>query len=404
MDAHSTSSLFDLLNNQDDTPVPYREGCAFFPPLQFVFEVLGVPELPKQLYESNHQPGWLTWKTFSKWMNNLPGITQIRPTQLQKFARMLDSNPTTRRLVEGSVRRDALWRPYPEWLSVISSVFESDVCTNHWADLLEAEWELMCKVMPGEPSVHAKCKALANSAQMVTLGASGSRERLLQLLVREPDPDKLLSAREFADYRIADLFSFLLRFTAWYVVDLSLRYWESAIERGKQNELLFEPLLPARQCSGGWSDPLETCLKYFAQCCECQEEESLSASLGRVWAEHYAMDRDAPDVTSRQRLLRDWLSAEKGRPKPSSVQSFGLAVAHKAAQVRECKTGDAGVEVMAMVFRFHFAETSRYVLGEMQKRGFPEELIEEVFDSYAQEYRKARRLLGKPLLEAEGAE
>ncbi len=42
MDAHTNENLLDLINSQCETPVPYREGCIFFPPLEFVFELLGM--------------------------------------------------------------------------------------------------------------------------------------------------------------------------------------------------------------------------------------------------------------------------------------------------------------------------------------------------------------------------
>jgi len=398
MDAQTNENLLDLINSQGETLVPYREGCTFFPPLEFVFDVLGMPELPKQRYEQNHQPGWLTWKTFSKWMSKLPAAMQLRPSQLLKITKMLASDPSCHGLIQDSLHKDALWKPYTQWLVLVHHTFQSEICSAHWSGLLEAEWQLMCKILPAAPTNRAKLEALANSSLMLTLGAPGSRERMLQLLACEPDPDKVLASSDFINYRLADLASFLFRFAAWYIVDGSLAQWGQAVREGKQNEMLFEALLPVRQEAGGWSNAVESCLKYFAYLCRCPADDTLSSSLGRIWAEHDYAQKKFPEVASRQHSLRDWLSGEKGRPKRESVLSFATAVAHKAAHMRGLTASKAQAEIIGLVYRFHFAETSRYVLGEMQKRSFPEALIEAVFSSYVEEYRKARKLLGQPLV------
>jgi len=65
--------------------------------------------------------------------------------------------------------------------------------------------------------------------------------------------------------------------------------------------------------------------------------------------------------------------------------------------VRGLTASKAQAEISGLVYRFHFAETSRYLLDEMQKKSFQEPLIESVFNSYVEEYRKARQLLGRPL-------
>lgn len=255
----------------------------------------------------------------------------------------------------------------------------------------------MCKILPAAPTTRAKLEALANSSLMFTLAAPGSYEQMLQLLASEPDPDNVLASSDFINSRLADMASFLFRFAAWYMVDTSLAQWERAVQEGKHNEILFETLLPVRMEDGGWSDSVESCLRYFADLCRCPANETLSSFLGRIWAEHDFAHEVFPEIASRQHSLRDWLSGNKGRPKRQSVLSLATAVAHKAAEVRGLTASKAQTEISGLVYRFHFAETSRYLLNEMQKKSFQEPLIEAVFYSYVEEYRKARQLLGKPL-------
>lgn len=397
MDVQTNENLLDLINSQGDVSVPYYEGCAFFPPFEFVFEMLGMSDLPKQRYEQHHQPGWLTWKTFSKWMSKLPAALQLRPSQLLKLSKMFGSDSRYLGLIRDSLYKDALWKPHAEWIVPVHYTFKSEICSAHWSALLEAEWQLMCKVLPAAPTQRAKLEALVNSSLMLTMGAPGSRERMRQLLACEPDPDKVLASSEFVNSRLADLATFLFRFAAWYIVDDSLAQWERAVREGKQNEVLFEALLPVRLEVGGWSNAVESCLKYFAHLCQCPADETLSSNLGRIWAEHDFAQKEFPEIASRQHSLRDWLSGEKGRPKRESVVSFATAVAYKVADVRGLPASRAQTEINGLVYRFHFAETSRHLLGEMQRKSFPEPLIEAVFYSYVEEYHKARQLLGRPM-------
>ena len=397
MDVQTNEYLLDLINSQGEGSVPYYEGCAFFPPFEFVFEMLGMSDLPKQRYEQHHQAGWLTWKTFSKWMSKLPAAFQLRPSQLLKLSKMFGSDPRYLGLIRDSLHKDALCKPHTEWLLPVHYTFKSEICSAHWSALLEAEWQLMCKVLPAAPTQLAKLEALVNSSLMLAMGAPGARERMRQLLACEPDPDKVLASSEFANSRLADLATFLFRFAAWYIVDDSLAQWDRAVREGKQNEILFEALLPVRLEVGGWSNAVESCLKYFAHLCQCPADETLSSNLGRIWAEHDFAQKEFPEIASRQHSLRDWLSGEKGRPKRESVVSFATAVAHKVADVRGLTANRAQTEINGLVYRFHFAETSRHLLGEMQRKSFPEPLIEAVFYSYVEEYRKARQLLGRPM-------
>lgn len=393
-DADTTESLLGLFMSQDDHPIPCHEGSVFFPPLQSIFALLGMPELLKQRYERNNQPGGLTWKTFSKWMCNSPVAMQHRPTQLLKLSKMLASVQSVQGMIQDVQLKDALWKPYAEWLLLVRHAFHREECTSHWEALLEAEWQLMCKVLPFQPTIQAKLEALANSPLMATLGVPSSRGQILQLLACEPDPEKLLVDPRLINCRIADFFTFLYRFAAWYIVDASLAHREHEV----RNELLFEELLPVRLEAGGWSDAVKSCLENFAQSCGCSPDETLSSSLGRVWAEYDDVQVKFPEVSSRQHSLRDWLSGEKGRPKRQGVLSLATAVALKAAKMRGLGGSRGQDEINGLVYRFHFAETSRYLLGEMTKMGFTDELIKAVFSSFAQEYRKAHRLLGLPLV------
>lgn len=394
MDAETEVNLLDLINSQADAQVPYREGCTFFPPLEFLFDVLGMPELPKQRYELNRQPGWLTWKTFSKWMCQLPAAMQLRPSQIMKLSRMLASNPRSHELIHDSLHENALWKPYTQWLALIHNTFKSDICRSHWSGLLESEWQLMCKILPAAPTNRAKLEALANSPLMLALGAPGSQARMLHLLAHEADPDKVLASSDFINFRLADLVSFLLRFSAWHIADGSMSQGD---REGTQIELLLETLLPVRQKSGSWTDAVESCLQHFARICHCPANETLSSSLGRMWAEHDYQKKDFPEVSSRQHTLRDWLSGDKGRPKRDSVMSLATAVVHKAVHLGGLNGSNAQDVIIGMAYRLHFAETSRYVLGEMQKRSCPEALIEAAFSSYALEFSNARKSLGVPL-------
>ena len=398
MYSDSTAKILDLLNRPDDgTLVPHREGYAFFLPLQSVVELLGMPELPKQNYEQCKQPGWMTWKTLKNWVSKVPLPTLNRPTQRLKLAMMIGSDPNNYGLFQELVEKDVIWRPYSEWRPFIRQIFFHDSCIAHWDALLEAEWQLMCKSIPAVTSIPAKFEVFASSELMTALGAPGSRERMREILASGDDSEQLLKNPEFFRVRLADIFCVLFRFAAWCIVDASLAYWDRMVKEGKENDILFAQVLPSRQEDGEWSDSVQLCLEGFASLCGCADGESLSAALGRIMSEYDFEKAEFPDVTSRQRSLRDWLSGDKGRPKRESVRELANAVAFRAAQVSDQGEIWSQADIAGLVYRFHFAETSRHLLGEMKKAGMSDEMIESVFSTYEQEFRNARRLLGKPL-------
>nr|BFD41269.1 hypothetical protein FFPRI1PSEUD_27680 [Pseudomonas sp. FFPRI_1] len=392
----------NLLPFDDTRSILYREGCLYFLPLATVFELMHMPNAQKHLYEQAQHPGWLTWKTFSKWFQRPPSAMQMRPSQLGKLLRMLRSRPSMQPVLEDALAKDVLWRPYVEWSGMLAgSLFAHAQCTTYWKARLQDEWDLVCRQLPIAGSLRARVALLAESTLARELGCPGTPERLLALLATTEDDDALLKHTTLHHCRIADCVSVLLRFAAWLVVDGSLINWQLLAQDGFQDPLLMEQFLPrVGPQPQQWSNPLGDCLEHFARLCRSPSNVSSCAALGQLWAQHQYHKGQILDLASKQRSLRDWISGTKGRPQPANVRSLAQAVSLAAGAVRGLETTEDDPLVDSLAHMLHFAETCRFLQQEMTRAGLPDSQISQVFACYGQEYRRARQLLGVPLPES----
>ncbi|MDC7817890.1 hypothetical protein [Pseudomonas sp. BLCC-B112] len=388
MDSHLPTSDQEAL-------IPIYQGCLYFLPMANVFDLLHMPALQRNLYEQAHRPGWLTWKTFSKWFADPQPKEEMRPTQKLKLDKMLQSRPELAQLQQEILQKEALWRPYAEWLGLMASpLFNSPRCGDYWKDKLETEWHLACKLLPGASGVAAKLALLADSTLTEDLGLPGSRARLKALLASTRDEQALTSHADFMQTRLADSVATLLRFAAWLTADAVVLNWDLMQHNATRNSQPLERWLPRlTPPQSDWSNPLGDCLEHFAKLAGC----SNTAALGELWAQHEYHQGKVRDITSKQRLLRDWISGGKGRPTLASVRSLAEAVAIRAAALQGVADYQGGSEIDALRQMLHFAETTRFLQKELQRLGLPAQLIGEVFASYPQEYRKALMILGHPL-------
>ncbi|PYY84790.1 hypothetical protein DNK59_16205 [Pseudomonas sp. TKO26] len=375
--------------------IPVYQGCLYFLPLATVLDLLHTPTLQRNLYEQAHRPGWLTWKTFSKWFTGCQLTRDMRPTQKLKLEKMLQSRPALTQLQQEIRHKDALWRPYAEWLGLIGSpLFNSKPCVDYWKDKLETEWHLACKLLPCAPSGAAKLAVLAASTLAEDLGTPSSRARLEALLASKLDDHALTSHADFVHTRLADSVATLLRFAAWLTADAVVLN-EALMQQGsvEDSQPLIRWLPRLTSDPSEWSNPLGECIEHFVRLAGCSD----TAALGELWAQHEYQQGKVRDITSKQRLLRDWINGGKGRPSLTSVRSLAEAVAMRTAALQGIADSQGGREVDALRQMLHFAETIRFLQKEMLRLGLPAQLIGEVFSTYPQEYRKALMVLGHPL-------
>lgn len=375
--------------------VPHYQGCLYFLPLTTVFDLLHMSTLQRNLYEQAHRPGWLTWKTFSKWLTGCQPIRDMRPTQKLKLEKMLQGRPALTQLQQEIRHKDALWRPYAEWSGLMGSpLFNSKQCVDYWKDKLETEWHLACKLLPCASSGAAKLALLADSTLAEDLGTPSSRARIKALLASKLDDQALTSHADFMHTRLADCVATLLRFAAWLTADAVVLNGDlMQLSSMEDSQPLVRWLPRLTSTPSEWSNPLDDCIKHFGRLAGCSD----TAALGELWAQHEYHQGKVRDITSKQRLLRDWINGGKGRPNLTSVRSLAEAVAIRAAALQGIADYQGGSEIDALRQMLHFAETTRFLQKEMLRLGLPAQLIGEVFSTYPQEYRKALMVLGHPL-------
>ncbi|MCG7576206.1 MULTISPECIES: hypothetical protein [unclassified Halomonas] len=79
---------------KNENKIPFIEGFLFFYPIQQLCVLLNAPTAPKHGYEEarKRNPGWVTWRTFIKFLNP-SNVKEIRPSTQAKMERTLEDKP-----------------------------------------------------------------------------------------------------------------------------------------------------------------------------------------------------------------------------------------------------------------------------------------------------------------------
>lgn len=394
------SKLDDLVAD-----VPVYEGSVFFPLLNDVLRILNTSNLLKHAYEQKRPHGALTWKTFSKFFRGSVLSGSIRQTTLSKLIRLFDSRPELAKVISDSIKETALWRPYHEWTGLLAGgLLAHPAGQAYWQPKLEAEWQLQCVDLGGGKPTLERTRIIAESQLSRELGCTDVRLRLLEYLDTAPEPEVLLQSTILREYWMSCICATLIRFAAWLVVDDSVLNWDVVNRDGQQDEIFLKFMLPRFNAQEkNWSNPVSDVLEHMARMSACPNDRSISAHLGEVWADHefkYGGGKGPnSQITSKQRLIRNWEQSVGGRPEPTTVSGLCRAVVLAKAERETLDMTNLEPIVSSLVQGFVFAESCRFLVQHLSESGTPAAVLEAIFATYELEYRTARLAMGKPLPE-----
>ena len=281
------------------------------------------------------------------------------------------------------------------WLGVLEQSRLSEPALDYWQAALAELDKLGGVTFTAQASSLARYKVYNSANVTRQLGCPGSRARLSTLLGEVSAESDLDSCRQLDQAMVADGLAALLRLAAWFGADWQVANWAFQ-ERESTENTLHGPWAVPHWCAltHTWSSPMEQALCGLAKLAGWSGKPKPVTYLGKLWAA-----ADGKEASSCTRLLRNWVQLRPGRP------SFDMLV----GLVRACaaKQFEGGIftederesycRLNACVVRF--AETLSRVLRDLQKEGYPTDLISSLMGVYETEYIKARALLGRPVIE-----
>lgn len=362
---------------------PHYNGMIFFIPVSNLAEMFaGQTGLEKAFNEMRDKyPRMPTWKSIKTWIFESKVAYPTRPTSL---ASLHVFNTALVDLPQDTADRPILWRPHSEWRGFLLGLpFRHEATRKIWLDRLEREYELAVRVFGDKKDQLSRLKLVAQDPLVEELGACGARMRM-DALVASEDPS-ICDSPEIGFARMADGVSTAVRFIAWLVVDRSLARWEEMVAAGKEEDVLFQELLPELDAqSVAWSRPLQRQLQVLSRDAGCPPYRSATSFLGSLWGNSLNAC-----IKGRQKLLRNWEEERPVRPSKSSVN--GLLASLGAFFGTGVIRADYHSE------RFRFAWAAGHLRQLLSDNGMPDAMVADVVAVYEQEYRLARRILGRPL-------
>lgn len=375
----------ETLASQTDELLRHPRGILFFVPISLLVEILYGPSALPGAYDdfregNSHLP---TGKSLMSWFLG-PRITfPTRPSSMSKLEAM--NNAVIQKFPEMGEQPAALviWQPYHEWTGFLTAVRGQYPRTSaHWQGKVDAEYDLVCNVIPPKPLESEIFQVMAACELGVEIGLPSARVRWAGLGKGEWGNDSFIQAKA------GDNFAVLIRIAAWCIAENSLQDWEDLEGANLDRQVLIDAMLPSfYQQTNEWSIPLHGPLALLASLSQKKKEDSISTHLGALWA---AESRSDP--TTQQRLIRYWLGADPGKPNQSSIKALINAVV-------KCIPADLPfwknpVRLHLYFKTIHIIHSFRAMLS---KHDVPTEQLAEILGLYATEYRRARAAMGKPM-------
>jgi hypothetical protein len=340
------------------------------------------PTALESAYENSdlRKTQWPSWKSLDKWFLSSDAQSPQRPSSIASINAMVEDAMA----LGLSADADTLWQPEHEWKGLIHAQLIRDQRTiTYWKTWLELDKELGCELLPACVTTGEKIRTLAFSTLTRELGCSGSVSRMATYDRSNNEPSQLDSTL-FVHNRIADTLAVIFRFCAWVVAETSVLDWEAVVGAGLENEILLKNLVPQfDEQSSQWSRPIAEQLHGLAKDCGFHGDGRASAFLGEILAGDYS------DISDKQRTLRRWEEPYPGKPRDSAIADalHPLLSTHRGLWS----------STSAQMRKFKFAWLNAVLLREMLQKDLPWWHIQEVFDAFEDEFRKARALLGRPL-------
>jgi len=368
-----------------DRQVPHFRGFLFFIPVSTLIRLVYGPTALESAYENADlkKPEWPSWKSLSKWFLSSDAQSPVRPSSIASINAMVEDTAALGLPADP----DAFWQSEHEWKGLLHAQFLRDPRSiAFWRTWIELDRKFGCELLPACVTTGEKVRTVVFSTLTRELGCSGSVSRMAAYDWSNNELGQLDSLL-FEHNRIADTLAVVIRFCAWVVAEISVRDWEALVGFGLANETLLKNLIPQfDEQSGHWSRPIAEQLRGLAADSGYHGDGRASTFLGGVLAGDYS------DVSDKQRTLRRWEEPYPGKPRDSVITSL-----LEALQPLLSQHGGLWSSTSAQNNKFRFAWLNVVLLQEMEKRSLPWWHIQEVFDAYEEEFRKARALLGKPL-------
>lgn len=300
--------------------------------------------------------------------------------------KMVEDTPLLKQFRVDQGQINLLWQPYHEWTALIASgCINTLIGREYWQERVEAEKELVANLFSAADP-RQKLKVLLDCDLAREGGCGYARQRMLVFLKEHPEAQDAHTSTEFIHFRLCAVASTLVRFAAWLVAE-----WE-LITNSEQERVPIEGFLPHYAAdTAEWNNPVAAFLDYVVTQLCCPNDKTVCAYLGKLWADYEYKNDPNIQVTSKQKLLRNWLNGKGGRPTLKTVRAMTEAVAIEAAGK---EPDDFKLMSEGYARAFILLETCWYVQRDMKHVGVPNVIIEEIFSTYLPEYQIARQAIG----------
>lgn len=382
-----------LVEIADEKLVRVTPGGALLLPAAQIWKIINSSEAEMWQSARSQKPFLPVWKTMEK-ANNLTGSSPTEAS-LRKIYRGCGHRRLFQMRLEEWVASETLWRPAIEWTGLIDSdLFQQDASKTFWLNVIDDAAELhgthFFQKSPAE-----KIKIYKKSSLVQRLGSPLVHQALTSYCYdadREPGQEHDILLEHCL---LVDTMCVLVRLSAWMTADFAVTNWAMMVRDSTQNIIPFQSMLPAYDdASDQWNRPLDICLTRYSQEAGAPPDITTATFLGKLWSRSAGSDEHA----SKIRLVRNWIQEKPGRPKLSSLEEVAKALGdEKLLRSPDMPDPDASTTYFSLVLVLRLIETMSFMRRDLTRHGVSHELVSSVFQCFGEEYRLARRTLGKPL-------
>jgi hypothetical protein len=365
------------------TKIPRSGKDYLFVSMNLLMEILYGKSGLQTIYEKRREdhPGWPTYKSLIKYSSGKESNLPSRPSSQLK----LDSftSYSSERVSFSTVQDDFHWDRYPEWFGMLQGFpFHSEMVRNYWLDILAEGRILAFSMWEKRKNIVGSIELYNDSDLANKIGQPASRKTLkdilaLQVVHKDTGADNLEKAMT------ADKFTVVVRVMAWIVADTlwGLDRTQKAEEMGSGAFLDF--LLPRLDAT--WSNPVKIFFEKIAEISGWKKDMSFVSYLAERWDFSERDLTDKTDLEDKKRLIRMWKDDRNiVDPLPVNIESCMRSLSF-----------DGGIySDIDIVDMFYLAISMRKIWHYLKyQEMLPDELLEDVFSVYSQEFHHANCVL-----------
>lgn len=386
------NEISQFLASYDDKEIRVCEA-VLLPQPEKVYVLLDIqfPALWESIREN--RKGLPTIKTAIKHLS--ADSEKISRSSQKKFISALPVPKRLTELTKNQIENGFSVPTATHWLGFLSLACSNPAVLDYWEEKLYELSHLSGPVIRSQPKKIDRFIAYSDAEVVETLGCPASRQLLPKLLAELEDDHDFASNKELTQLLGADMYSVLLRLAAWLMAESQVEKWDVEVREGTQNVIHAGWVIPSWcSSSNSWSNPIEKAFEKLAKLAgRTGNKQKPVTYLGKIWAAS-----DAMEDASRIRLLRNWVQLKGGRPSFNKLLDLMHVCFDIHFRERELPTGTTvGYWEGACIFRF--AETMSLIIRDAQKSGWPNDLLISMMSVYETEYRTARRLMGRPIVD-----